>query len=62
MTRRERAIAYIEDCRAIHVRWIEAQDRGELTWEERRIGGGKTHHRLWVKRYDAVLRELREKP
>jgi hypothetical protein len=59
MTRRERAIAYIEKCRDVHQDWIEMQDRGELSRTQLRIGGGKTHHRLWVRRYEAVLRELR---
>ena len=60
MTRRERAIAYIEECRLTHQLWIEAQERDGLTREERRIGGGKTHHALWVRRYDAVLKVLRD--
>ena len=62
MTRRERAIDYIEDCRQTHVNWIKAQDAGWLTPMQTRIGGTKTHHRMWVRRYDAVLAELRRTP
>lgn len=58
MTRQERAISYIRECRDIHAHWITAQDRGLLTPEERRIGGGKTHHKKWVRRYETVLRAL----
>ena len=58
MTRRERTIEYIRECRAIHADWIDLLKKGKMTREEIRVGGGVTWHRKWVKRYDAVLREL----
>ena len=60
MTRRKRAIKYIKECKRVHEGWILAQERGELTTQDIRIGGGKTWHKKWVKQYQLVLKELRK--
>lgn len=52
------AIRYIETCRNIHQDWVEWQNLGFLTKEQLRIGGGKTHHNLWIHRYNKVIEEL----
>lgn len=60
MTQRNRAIKYIKECKRVHEGWIRAQEYGELTAEDIRIGGGKKWHRKWVKQYELVLKELRK--
>lgn len=60
MTRREQAIAYIEQCRRTHADWAERQQT-EPDWRDR-YGpniGDADHHLEWVERYDLVLAELR---
>lgn len=67
-TAREEAIAYIEECRAIHVGYAEHQRRFDVvTGNENTVGpdvpppsyvgnvGGPEWHDEWVRRYDVVL-------
>lgn len=63
MTRRERAIAYAEEHRAIHVEWRDFWRAYPPKTREDRIkrasAGGVRHHEWAIRRYDVILRELR---
>lgn len=58
---REEAIAFIQECRQIHVDWADYQDANP-NWEEEtppsRVGDAD-HHREWVGKYDRVLDVLK---
>lgn len=56
------SIRSIEDCRQTHVDWIEwykAHPKQERI--KGKVAGDVKHHRLWVRRYNQVLRVLRAK-
>lgn len=57
----QQAIAYIEECRQIHVDWADWQESNP-NWQEyvRPTSPGlPDHHREWVEKYDHVLNVLR---
>lgn len=61
----ERAIADIEECRDIHAEWADWYD--QATPEQRSTpapvadtAGDSDWHREWIRRYNRVLRILRE--
>lgn len=64
MNGRELAISYIEECRRIHIAWAEGIESGDTWFHEpaprREAGGDAEHHREWVRKYDHVLRVLRD--
>ena len=55
MTRRERAIKYCIEARLVHIAWAKYASK---TRRHNAIAGNTTHHRMWIKRYDAIIREL----
>lgn len=65
MTKREQAIAIIEECREIHANWARAMrdpNWGAKQMTRAKAGGGGAWHRKWVKHYDLVLEVLRGRP
>lgn len=55
------AIAYIEECRQIHVDWAEWQNANP-DWQDRvkpTSPGEPEHHLEWVEKYDHVLSVLK---
>lgn len=63
MTRRERAIEIIEECRHIHMLWAQWQ-RKTPNWARKTSGksvGGISFHNKWAKNYGFVLEVLRSR-
>lgn len=55
-----KAIRSIEESRQSHVDWIEYLDRyPKRERTQGKLAGDRRHHRLWVRRYNQVLRVLK---
>lgn len=64
MTDVERAIAFAEEHREVHVEWLkhfrQTTPTTDEDWAERRIGGGVGEQEVAIRRYNVILKVLRE--
>lgn len=59
----DRAIAIIEEARAIHARWVTWLEKDPKNGQQEEpvvvTAGDAAHHQRWVDNYDVVLAALR---
>ncbi len=64
MSKRQQAIAYAEEHRAVHEQWVKHwQAHPPTTQEEHtqyKAAGGISHHRGAIQRYDLIIDVLKE--
>ncbi len=53
-------IKKMEDARLAHIQWARYQEKRRRQGKELAPNaGGPTHHRRWIKIYEAVIKELK---